>query len=103
MTTRRLALEIEGWRVDGEEVKAAAAEAGGEVEEAGKVVVGNLWVDEGAQAVVSNALWSLRTGTWGHLLTASSSVNCYLTTKLQPLAVLAMLLPIAGLSLKILS
>jgi len=78
-------------------------EAGEEAEGVGKVIVDSLEVDEGAQVVVFDALWNLRTGPWDHLWTASSSVSCYWTTKFQPSAMFAMLLLIAGLSLKILS
>jgi hypothetical protein len=94
---------MDGWIVDGEEAKVPAAGAGEEAEGAGKIVAETLWVDEGAQAVDFNAPWKLRTGPWDRSKTASSSVNCCWTKKLQSSLVFAMLLPITGLSLTILS
>lgn len=78
-------------------------EAGEGAEEAGQVAVDSLYVDEGAQAVGSDALWNLRTGHWDRRWTISNLINCYWTTKLQRSAVFAMQLPTTGLTLSTLS
>jgi hypothetical protein len=56
-----------GLVVDGEQIAIMIAVTGGEVEEAGEVVV-DTQPDQVDQAVDFGIFWNLRTGPWDHLL-----------------------------------